>query len=377
MESHRRGDLTEQIVITELKRREISVSTPVGDNERYDLVLEQPDGELLRAQVKTGWLTDGTIRFKGVSQHTNSSGHVYERYGSEVDCFLVYCYDTEEVYLISGEEVGTSVQLRIDPPEQESKQINWAEEYRLAEQWPLGSDPDIDESVSVAIEALQVEGVSVFTDHKEERSRTLVAGDGADTVWTVRVETGWLVDGRIRFTASNPADVYLVYCSEIDRLYSIHPNEFDESISLRVDDVSKRSNPAEAYRFENNWPPVVEPAGGTHTVASRTIEALEVDGYTASISSQCDDGQTIIAEDGDSEYRIRIEPAWSEGDLLRFTTNVSADFYVIEHPDEWRSYLIPDDAFGTSISLRVTPPKKEDPRINYADEFELTERWPP
>ena len=96
MESHRRGDLTEQIVITELKRRCISVSTPIGDNERYDVVLEQPSGNLLRAQIKTGRLKDGVIRFKGVSQHTNSSGHVYQRYGDDVDCFLVYCYETEQ-----------------------------------------------------------------------------------------------------------------------------------------------------------------------------------------------------------------------------------------------------------------------------------------
>lgn len=59
MESHRRGDLTEQIVITELKRREISVSTPVGDNERYDVIIEQPEGDLLRAQIKTGRLKTG------------------------------------------------------------------------------------------------------------------------------------------------------------------------------------------------------------------------------------------------------------------------------------------------------------------------------
>ena len=168
MESHRRGDLTEQIVITELKRRSISVSTPVGDNERYDLVIEQPDGELLRTQIKTGWLTDRTIRFKGVSQHTNSSGHVYEQYGSDVDCFIVYCYDTERIYLIPGEEVGTSMELRVDSPVQETTQINWAEEYLFDTQWPL-DDGNVDTAVSVAIDALQREGVSVFTDHENLR----------------------------------------------------------------------------------------------------------------------------------------------------------------------------------------------------------------
>lgn len=81
MESHRRGELTEAIVIAELKRRGVPVSTPFGDDERYDLIVETPDSRLLRVQVKTGWLDDdGVIQVKGKSQHTNSTGHVYKTY---------------------------------------------------------------------------------------------------------------------------------------------------------------------------------------------------------------------------------------------------------------------------------------------------------
>ena len=48
METHRKGDLTEAIVIAELTKREIPVSIPFGDNERYDIVVETPRGGLLR-----------------------------------------------------------------------------------------------------------------------------------------------------------------------------------------------------------------------------------------------------------------------------------------------------------------------------------------
>lgn len=34
MDSHEKGDLTEAIIIAELKRRSIPVSLPFGDNER-------------------------------------------------------------------------------------------------------------------------------------------------------------------------------------------------------------------------------------------------------------------------------------------------------------------------------------------------------
>ena len=59
MESHRKGDLTEAILIAELTRRSIPVSLPFGDDERCDVVLETLTGALLRVQIKTGWLSDG------------------------------------------------------------------------------------------------------------------------------------------------------------------------------------------------------------------------------------------------------------------------------------------------------------------------------
>ena len=136
MESHRRGDLTEAIVLTEMKRREIPVSIPFGDNERYDVVLETPGGELLRVQIKTGWIADGTVEFHGKSQHTNSEGNVYETYEGDVDNFLVYCGATEDLYLIPEDAFETRMSLRIEEPEQADSAINWAEEYLFNERWP-------------------------------------------------------------------------------------------------------------------------------------------------------------------------------------------------------------------------------------------------
>lgn len=133
MDSHRKGELTESIVITELKRRQVPVSTPFGDNERYDLLVESPNGEFRSVQVKTGWLRDGRVTFKGMSQHTNASGNVYKQYRGDVDYFLVYCYELETLYLIAEEEFNTGMCLRVEEPEQVDKTINWAENYRFDE----------------------------------------------------------------------------------------------------------------------------------------------------------------------------------------------------------------------------------------------------
>ena len=104
---------------------------------------------------------------------------------------------------------------------------------------------------------------------------------------------------------------------------------------------------------------------------------VESDRYTSTVSTDCDDRQTIIANEENCEFRLRVESAWLEDGLLRFDVTEPADFYVIEHPEEVETYLIPDDAFEKSISLRVEPPEKSSPRINYAADFRFEERWPP
>ncbi|WP_200532017.1 group I intron-associated PD-(D/E)XK endonuclease [Halorubrum sp. LN27] len=279
MESHRQGGLTEQIVITELKKRNISVSTPVGDNERYDLVLEKPDGDLLRAQIKTGRVKDGVVRFKGVSQHTNSSGHVYKQYGDDVDCFLVHSNETEETYFVDSEEVGTSMHLRIDPPAQKTSQINWAEEYHLEQQWPPTDHNKRDSTVTAVIDALEsVEG-TVYIDPTREGDQVLLFVDADDETHRIGAETGWIVNGRVRFTPSEAAEYHLIYCDELDDLLSVHSDEFNESISFRVDSENTRegTNPVDKYTFENNWPPSIvgtSPADPTPEL-TRFISRLE------------------------------------------------------------------------------------------------------
>ena len=143
MESHRKGELTEAVVVAELKRRKIPVSRPSGDNERYDLIAETPDGVLLKLQVKTGRLKRGTVVFDGVSMHMNSRGNVRKPYDGDVDYFTVYCHELEELYLIPEERVGSSMALRVDPPKRPDPKINPAEAYQFDERWPReGTDEE-------------------------------------------------------------------------------------------------------------------------------------------------------------------------------------------------------------------------------------------
>ena len=261
MEPHRKGELTESIVITELKRRQITVATLFGDNERYDLVAGSPDGEFVSFQVKTGWLRDGTIQFKGVSQHTNASGNVYKQYQGDVDYFLIYCYELEALYIVPEEEFDTGMCLRVKEPEQVHETINWAEDYRFDDNWPptgKGETVQKVEAVSTTINALRETGLTVYRSVDRGDGRSLIAESDEQT-YRIRVENGWVVNGRIRFDAdADDVDCYLVYCDELDALYTVDAESFNESISLRVDPPKQPDssiNWAEDYRFDANWPP--------------------------------------------------------------------------------------------------------------------------
>lgn len=263
MESQRKGDLTEATVVTELLRREIPVSMPFGDNERYDLVVEAPGGRLLRAQVKTGWSSDGTVQFKGYSQHTNSRGNTYKPYTDAIDCFLVYSHDYEMLFLVWVGEIRANMNIRVEASDQTHESSNWADEYAFDERWP----PSWDERRPAAAERSPAVGPVVETLRSREipfvqvqgEQYHLVACDAEGTHHRLRACTGTVVDGRIRFDApSGQSDAYCVHCPQTDTIYLVPDDDFDRSISLRVEEPDQADasiNWADDYAFDEQWPP--------------------------------------------------------------------------------------------------------------------------
>jgi hypothetical protein len=125
------GDETEARVLQELVAAGFSVSIPFGDNDKYDLVVDD-DGTLYRVQCKTAWANKPeTIRFNTHSQTTRNGRYHEESYHGEIDAFLVRYPKTETLYWIAvSESTGQKMELRfegdIDHP-----RINWAEEYEF------------------------------------------------------------------------------------------------------------------------------------------------------------------------------------------------------------------------------------------------------
>lgn len=265
MESHKKGDLTEARVIAELKEREIPVSVPFGDNERYDLVLENPGRRFLRAQVKTGWKDGGTINFRGYSLHTNSNGNVYKKYENDVDCFLVYSHHLEGLFLVWEDEFDLNMSLRYQEPDQDDPTINWAEDYEFDERWPPVRDPIGARSVSLSPAASELseefDRNGIPYARKNDSRTAFVAVDVGGIRHTIRAVSSSVNGGRLRFDGiptEGTFDAHGVYSSETEQVYLVPDSSFDRSISLRVEEPEQADDSirwASDFTFDEQWPP--------------------------------------------------------------------------------------------------------------------------
>lgn len=131
-DTKRIGDISEMQVAAAFSRRGYFVCRPFGENQRYDLIID--DGEQLsRVQVKTGRLRNGVILYGAVSTHGHR-GRPSKPYIGQIELLAVYCPDTEKVYVVPESHLTRSLgSLRIAPPKNNmSKTIRWASDYELA-----------------------------------------------------------------------------------------------------------------------------------------------------------------------------------------------------------------------------------------------------
>ena len=102
MDTNTKGDISMACVIAELTKRGISISVPMTDNKRYDLIMDY-NGKLYRMQVKriNYKPDDGLLIFKTVSSNsTKNKGYYDRRYKfGEIEGFLAYCLELDKVYL--------------------------------------------------------------------------------------------------------------------------------------------------------------------------------------------------------------------------------------------------------------------------------------
>ena len=101
MNTKRKGDITTTMVAAGLLKQDYSVLMPIGDGERYDLVIEK-NGKFQRIQCKTGSLNPkkDRIKFKCFSVHGENGTYTAQKYLGQIEYFGVYVPEIDKSYLI-------------------------------------------------------------------------------------------------------------------------------------------------------------------------------------------------------------------------------------------------------------------------------------
>jgi hypothetical protein len=128
------GTITEGAVLASLLRAGKAVLIPFGDQQDYDLVMED-NGCFSRIQCKTGRWRQGSIYFNlyTMAQVPGLEKHTRRCYNDRVDFYGVYCSDNAKTYLVPNLGLGKAVcVLRVDPTaNNQSKNIRWACHYEI------------------------------------------------------------------------------------------------------------------------------------------------------------------------------------------------------------------------------------------------------
>lgn len=139
------GEISRTQIIAALTLQGKTVLVPLGDHQRYDLVIDT-GGMFRRVQCKTGRLADGAILFNpcSIDSRSKQGGCIRKGYGEEIDFFGVYCPDNHCCYLVPvADAARTGCSLRIETPRNGQKaRIRWAGDYEIKGEWSRrGSNP--------------------------------------------------------------------------------------------------------------------------------------------------------------------------------------------------------------------------------------------
>jgi hypothetical protein len=137
MNSKHDGDIAEAFTTALFLSKGYTVLQPVGDNQRYDLVVENGDG-FRKIQVKSCSIKNGCVVAYTRSVHnsrTKTTCIVYNT--NEIDAFALYCKDNGQLYYINAKDIADdngdlpkTVSLRVHASKNnQTKNVKWAKDY--------------------------------------------------------------------------------------------------------------------------------------------------------------------------------------------------------------------------------------------------------
>lgn len=147
------------------------VSTPYGDNGRYDLIVDV-NGNLFRIQVKTASLwydSNGEpsgIKFSCRSARINTKESYTKRYTKEeIDYFATYW--NHQVYVIPVEETSSEKVIHFfESKNNQNDRISFLEDYTIQKQWSKFLKEDFSEEEISNLEPIKDNTKIIFDKNK-------------------------------------------------------------------------------------------------------------------------------------------------------------------------------------------------------------------
>lgn len=133
MNTKAKGNVSVGAVMSRLMKAGRTVLLPIGDNERYDLVIEE-GGKFTRIQVKTGHFHKGAIRVNVCSTNLENGKWIKHGYQGQIDCFGIYCPELDKVYIVPVTKNTVAMTLRLTPAKNKQNAcIHQAKDYELGQ----------------------------------------------------------------------------------------------------------------------------------------------------------------------------------------------------------------------------------------------------
>lgn len=130
--TQKKGNLGLVKVITDLTEKDISVSLPISESEKYDLIVEK-NNICKTVQVKYSKIYKGSIAIKLKSIWTNSKGRqTRNRKKGDYDVIAIYCPDTNGVYYVRDKDFKNTnyLFLRVNEPMRNKDRCKMANDYK-------------------------------------------------------------------------------------------------------------------------------------------------------------------------------------------------------------------------------------------------------
>lgn len=125
------------MILARLLNYGYSVSVPWGDNQKYDLLVDD-GGKFIRVQCKTAWISGEGLRFNATSHTTLKGKPVSVGYLEQADVFMIYSPEKALVYTMSVTDVGKDHGfLRLTPSRYKKRRCRYADQFIFTGKLPV------------------------------------------------------------------------------------------------------------------------------------------------------------------------------------------------------------------------------------------------